>query len=197
MTKLKYKTTATRTCLLIGELSLDVSGNTSCLYTRNFSSNLYCDHRRLAIALTGHKCAFKAINYLSSNSKAYYHYSSFDYNIESDYNYNSNCSVHNVYQDLNLNSPYDKPDQHFMSVISSTYISSRNKPIFVYLNVSDMNPEVFYDKICTQIPIDYMYTVFLKIRYNTDSFFMAGYLFGFITHLKQSYMIYLQQLILN
>lgn len=70
-------------------------------------------------------------------------------------------------------------NEHFLSTIPSIYISSKNKPIFVYFNLNELNFIHFTSKISSTVPKNFVYTVFIKVRYSLDSFFMAGSQFGF------------------
>lgn len=70
--------------------------------------------------------------------------------------------------------------EYLHNIIPSTYISSRNKPLIVYFTIFDLNnSSLFNNRIISTIPKGFIYTVFVKIRYNYDSFFMAGNQFGF------------------
>ena len=73
-------------------------------------------------------------------------------------------------------------NEQFFSIIPSIYISSKDKPIFVYLNINELNISLFINKILSKVPKHLFYKVFIKVRYNLDSFFMAGSQFGFNFH---------------
>ena len=82
----------------------------------------------------------------------------------------SNSSLSNTSSDSNP----------LLSTIPISYITSRNKPIHLYFDLSQFNTRDFNNLIKEKIPIAYTYTVFVKVRYNLDSFFMAGSQFGFV-----------------
>lgn len=68
----------------------------------------------------------------------------------------------------------------FQNIIPSVYISSNNKTIFVYFDINDIyNLTVFNEKIISAVPKGFVYTVFIKVRYNYNEFFLAGNQFGF------------------
>lgn len=96
------------------------------------------------------------------------------------------CFRRHVSQSLafsNSASPYlsDSLDssKSFHSIIPSSYVSSNNKPISIHLKLSDLNSDNFIAIINSTIPKDFVYTVFIKVRYNYDSFCMAGNQIGF------------------
>lgn len=82
----------------------------------------------------------------------------------------SNSSLSNTSSDSNP----------LFSTIPISYITSKNKPIHLYFDLSQFNTKDFNNLIKENIPIAYTYTVFVKVRYNLDSFFMAGSQFGFV-----------------
>ena len=70
-------------------------------------------------------------------------------------------------------------DRPLLNIIPSVYMFSKNKPIFVYFSVNEFNISQFISKISSKLSKDFVYTGFIKVRYNFDSFFMAGSQFGF------------------
>ena len=71
-------------------------------------------------------------------------------------------------------------NSNFFSSIPTNYISSQNKPIHLFFNLFDLDDSsLFRDIILNNIGMDSIYTVFIKVRYNQDSFFMVGNQFGF------------------
>lgn len=76
-----------------------------------------------------------------------------------------------------LNFDYLENEQ-FNSIITSEYIFSKSKFIYVYF-INEFNSSHFTNKISSIIPKDFVYTVFIKVRYNIDSIFMVGSQFGF------------------
>ena len=74
----------------------------------------------------------------------------------------------------------------FASIIPSKYVFSKNKPLLLYFDIFQLeNNEFFFKKIDNNIEKGVVYTVFIKVRYNVDSFFMAGSQFGFKYNNKQ------------
>ena len=67
----------------------------------------------------------------------------------------------------------------FKNPIPSTYISSKGLPLRVYFTIFQINLTDFIQKIQNGVPIDFTYTVFVKVRYNKDEFFMPGNQSGF------------------
>lgn len=100
------------------------------------------------------------------------------------FGYTKNYSVINkplgnnlVGNNPNCNTSHLNP---FTSIIPSTYITSRDKPLVLYFNVHEFNSlPNFRNSVISKISYGVIYTVFIKIRYNIDSFFMAGNQFGF------------------
>ena len=70
-------------------------------------------------------------------------------------------------------------NEQFLGIIPSTYIYSKNKPILLYFDIKEFTTSLFINKISSQVPKDLLYTVLIKVRYDLDSFFMAGNQFGF------------------
>ena len=78
---------------------------------------------------------------------------------------------------LNSNIAQNNP---FYSVIPTQYIQSKDLPIVLYFHLFVLNsPVEFKEAIISRISCGFIYTVFIKIRYNKDNFFMAGNQFGF------------------
>lgn len=68
----------------------------------------------------------------------------------------------------------------FDNIIPSEYVSSMDKPLHIYVNLSEITTTVFKRKVIYKLLLNSVYTVFVKVRYNYDSFFMAGRQFGFL-----------------
>lgn len=77
-----------------------------------------------------------------------------------------------------LNSLHNVNPQ-FYNPIPSAYVSSKGLPIHLHFTIFQLNSSEFNQIISKYVPIDFVYTVFIKVRYNIDSFFMAGNQFGF------------------
>lgn len=73
----------------------------------------------------------------------------------------------------------DSLSDPFYTIIPSEYITSNNKPITLFFKLSELNLSTFTKYINSRIPNNFVYTVFVKVRYNYDHFFMAGNQFGF------------------
>lgn len=67
----------------------------------------------------------------------------------------------------------------FNSPIPSQYIFGHNKPVGVFFKIWDLYYDNFLNAILKAIPSDYVYTVFIRVRYNKNEYFMAGNQFGF------------------
>ncbi len=67
----------------------------------------------------------------------------------------------------------------FLQNIPSEYIQSKEKALNIYFKIYDLKYPAFNDKINSNITKVLMYTVYIKVRYNIDSFFMLGNQFGF------------------
>ena len=70
--------------------------------------------------------------------------------------------------------------QLFFSPIPSTYILSKGKPLQLYFTIFQLNSTDFTWKVCKYVPVDFVYTVYIKVRYNVDEFAMSGNQFGFV-----------------
>lgn len=68
---------------------------------------------------------------------------------------------------------------YFNNIIPSSYVQSKNKPLVVYFGLHELYSPIFNNKIISTIPIGYIYTVIIKVRYDGNNFFMAGNQFGF------------------
>ena len=69
--------------------------------------------------------------------------------------------------------------KEFYNPIPSTYISSKGLPIQLYFRIFQLDSFEFTSRIRRYVPVDFVYTVFIKVRYNVDEFYMAGNQFGF------------------
>ena len=76
-------------------------------------------------------------------------------------------------------------NEYFYNTIPCVYISSKNKPILVYFNINELSSYSFIHKLPFVLSKDSLYTFFIKVRYNFDSFFMVGNQFGFSYWSKQ------------
>src|SRR6266576_1725969 len=67
----------------------------------------------------------------------------------------------------------------FLQNIPSEYIQSKEKALNIYFKIYDLKYPAFNDKINSNITKVLIYIVYIKVRYNIDSFFMLGNQFGF------------------
>lgn len=67
----------------------------------------------------------------------------------------------------------------FNNPIPSTYVSSKGLPIQMYFSIYELNSLDFTSRISKYLPVDFVYTVFIKVRYNVDEFFMAQFGFNY------------------
>lgn len=65
-------------------------------------------------------------------------------------------------------------NDYFHDLTASTYISSKNNAIFIHFDISQFNISEFRSIIDSTIPKGFVYTVFVKVRYDYDPFIMAG-----------------------
>ena len=90
------------------------------------------------------------------------------------------CPINKIYilyiYILDVTGPLNK---QFYNPIPSIYISSKGLPIQLYFKIAGLNSSEFTQIICDHVPVDFVYTVFIKVRYNVDKFFMVGNQFGF------------------
>ncbi len=65
-------------------------------------------------------------------------------------------------------------NESFLNIIPNvyTYTPSKNKVLVVYFSMLDLNTSVFKSTITSKVPKGFIYTVFIKIRYDYDSFFI-------------------------
>lgn len=70
-------------------------------------------------------------------------------------------------------------NEHYLNLISHIYISGKNKTIPIHYYIYQFNFTYFTRILYPKIPKGFLYSVFIKVRYNEDSFFMAGNQFGF------------------
>ena len=71
-------------------------------------------------------------------------------------------------------------NKQFYNPIPSIYVASQEKPIELHLNLSQLDSSAEFEEIISKrVPIDNVYTVFVKIRYNQDEYRMVGNQFGF------------------
>ncbi len=66
----------------------------------------------------------------------------------------------------------------FSSIIPSVYVYRKGLPISIHFKIEILRTSVFPKVIISNVPKD-NYTVFIRVRYNYDSYFMAGNQFGF------------------
>ena len=67
----------------------------------------------------------------------------------------------------------------FLAPIPIEYIRSKTKTTSYYVNITELYNKGIYD-INNFIQADTRYTVYIKVRYNEDNYFMAGNQFGFL-----------------
>ena len=94
---------------------------------------------------------------------------------------NTNYNINNINNFSTAHIHYtDKPVNYlFYKPIPSEYIYSKGLPINLYFTIYQLNTSEFTKIIQDEIPIDFVYTVFIKVRHSVDEFFMAAYQFGF------------------
>lgn len=68
---------------------------------------------------------------------------------------------------------------YFNNIIPSKYVQSKNKPLIVYFGLHELYSPIFNKRIDHEIPMGFIYTVIIKVRYDVEHFFMAGNQFGF------------------
>lgn len=67
----------------------------------------------------------------------------------------------------------------FTSIIPSNFIFNKQLPLHLYFDTYQLQDKDYFSKIIDKnIEKSEIYTVFIKVRYNVDSFFMAGSQFG-------------------
>lgn len=67
----------------------------------------------------------------------------------------------------------------FNTIIPSEYTFGRNKPVYFHLELHQMNLDYFAVQVNTKVPYNCTYTVFIRVKYNYNEYFMAGNQFGF------------------
>ena len=88
-------------------------------------------------------------------------------------------------------------NEQFLSIIPSSYIYSKNKPLLLYFDFSEFTTCLFIKKISYQVPKDFLYTVFIKVIYNFDSFLWRVTNLVLTSHLSKTFIIYLFLLFLD
>lgn len=78
-----------------------------------------------------------------------------------------------------INRFYSCPIHKQFKDIPSSFVPGKDLPLHVYFNMSDLSSSVFKNRIIDKVSLNFVYTVFVKVRYNHDSLFMAGNQFGF------------------
>ena len=72
-------------------------------------------------------------------------------------------------------------DNRMIKPLNNEFVYNfKNKPILVSFGILDIQENFMIDRLKTRLEIDKVYTVFVKVRYNLDNFFMAGTQFGFV-----------------
>jgi hypothetical protein len=64
-----------------------------------------------------------------------------------------------------------------LGVIPSTFIRSKNKPILIHFDISDITINGLY-KVKPMVENNRLYTVYVKVKYHVNNFFKAGNQFG-------------------
>lgn len=67
----------------------------------------------------------------------------------------------------------------FLNNIPKEYVPSDCESIPIHFNTWDLYSSIFCAKVSKRISLGGIYTVFIKVRYNYDKFYMAGNQFGF------------------
>ena len=120
----------------------------------------------------------KKIPYVSVSENSNY---SMDYSYLKNFSRMSNFVPWNIFS-FNPKSHFSttRENFNFFSSIPTNYIYSLNKPIHLFFNLFDLDDSIFFKQhIINNIAMNSIYTVFIKVRYNQDSFFMVGNQFGF------------------
>lgn len=84
---------------------------------------------------------------------------------------------------LYLNKKKSGNKRYFCNVspqIPFEYVVGKNKPVNIFFHIFELdNPKEFVKRISNSLNRDLIYTVFIKVRYDENSFFMLGNQFGF------------------
>lgn len=67
----------------------------------------------------------------------------------------------------------------FSNIIPTRYVVAKSKPIVIYFSMTHLESIIFRDMVSSKIILGNIYTVFIKVRYDYDNFFMAGSQFSF------------------
>ena len=97
------------------------------------------------------------------------------------------CNILRYYHDTiedkfddTIEDKFDDSNHLFYNIIPSTYVYAKAKPITIYYDIRDINTPKFANEIIAKIPVEFTYTVFIKVRYNINEYFMAGNQSGFV-----------------
>ena len=72
----------------------------------------------------------------------------------------------------------------FYNIIPSIYVYNKHKPISIYFDIFDVSTTKFIAEILSKLVFGSTYTVFIRIKYNINEYFMAGNQFGFVYSCK-------------
>ena len=93
----------------------------------------------------------------------------------------------NYYDSLdNLNTCFEVEKEYdpFYNIIPSVYVYNKEKPISIHFNIFEVSTTKFSAEILSKLTFGSVYTVFIRIKYNINEYFMAGNQFGFIYSCK-------------
>lgn len=89
---------------------------------------------------------------------------------------------------LNTSSSFEvvkeKENDPFYNIIPSVYVYKNDKPISIHFNIFEISTADFSVEILSKLVLGSTYTVFIRIKYNINEYFMAGNQFGFIYSCK-------------
>jgi len=98
------------------------------------------------------------------------------YSLVSDINNNNNNNINNI--NNNDLTSVNSISNYFLNPIPNKFIKSKNKTLNIFINIGDLDTPAFGLKVKSNVDIGMQYTVFVKVRYHTDHFFMAGNQWG-------------------
>lgn len=83
------------------------------------------------------------------------------------------------YFSTGLSRHYTSINSNFNNPIPSQYIFGKNKPFGIFFKIWELYFNNFLNAISKIIPCDFVYTVFIRVRYNKNEYFIAGNQFAF------------------
>lgn len=88
----------------------------------------------------------------------------------------SDIPVNNIPDDYK----FDNSNDLFYNIIPNTYVYGKGKAISVHFDIRDIGSQILSNEIIAKVPRGFTYTVFIKVKYNINEYFMAGNQFGFV-----------------